>query len=752
MNLLPHKYVTGEQLLPTKKILQMWNKTKVTPLGECRLNLRNPRNQKKYSINFVVVDGEYTPLLGASAAQQMKIITVNTDVFQQVAKVDVTDSTSAVIGRYKDVFDDDSVGNLPGMCHLEVDSTICPVVMPTRRVPVSLKARLKAELKRLTDLEVVVPVEQPTDWVNALVVAPKKNGDMRICIDPRPLNQALKRERYQLPVLEDVLPDLAQARVFSTVDLRSGYWHVSLDTESSFLTTFSTPFGRYRWTRLPFGLSVSSEIFQRRLHQAIDHLQGLICIADDIMIYGVGADHDEAVRDHDRKLQALLARCQDVGINLNSRKMKICQYSVLFLGHLITKDGIMPDPGKIEAIKKMPKPHDIPGVQRLNGFVNYLAKFLPHLSDVMAPIRQLTHKHVEWNWAKAQDDAFNNIKTLVTSAPVLKFYDQSKALEIQCDASQRGLGAALLQDGQPLAFISRALTDTESRYAQIEKEMLAIVWSVEKFDQFAYGRKIYVQSDHKPLESIIKKPLSHAPRRLQGMLLRLQRYDVEIGYVRGEKMYLADTLSRAYVEQTEEVAVSDVELVNMAQYLPISSTRILEIRSASEEDPELSALKSIVLQGWPEERKNVPPTITVYFSFRDEISVQDGLLFRGDRVIIPKRLRGLMKEKIHASHMGVESCLRRARECIYWPNMSAELKEYIGSCSTCRSFETAPSKETLMSHDIPNRPWEKVGTDLFSIKEKNYLITVDYFSNFWEIDRLYDLRRPILLDMGALNL
>ena len=184
------------------------------------------------------------------------------------------------------------------------------------------------------------------------------------------------------------------------------------------------------------------------------------------------------------------------------------------MGHIFSDQGLKIDPDKVNAVLKMPRPEDVEGVQRLNGFVNYLAKFLPRLADHMKPIRRLTRQDTEFSWTEEQEDAYREVKRLVTTAPVLSYYDPKAELEIQCDASKKGLGAALLQNGKPIAYTSRALTDTEQRYAQIEKEMLAIVFALEKFNQYAYGRHVRIQSDHKPLESILKKALACAPRRL----------------------------------------------------------------------------------------------------------------------------------------------------------------------------------------------------------------------------------------------
>ena len=355
----------------------------------------------------------------------------------------------------------------------------------------------------------------------------------------------------------------------------------------------------------------------------------------------------------------------------------------------------------------------------------------------MEPIRQLTRKNVQCNWSNTQERAFEKMKTLVSEAPVLCFYDHAKDIAVQCDASQTGLVAPLLQEGQPLAFASSALTDTETRYAQIEKEMLAFVWSLEKFNQYTYGRKVNVVSDHKPLECILKKALANAPKRLQGMMMRLQKYDVDLMYVPGKNLHLADTLSRAYRPTTEGMH-NDFEHVHVVGHVPISESRLEAIRTATEADQVMTALEQIILQGWPEERSRLSPLVHPYFAMRDQLSVYDGIVFRGERVVVPVSQRSILKERIHSSHLGIDGCLRRAKECLFWPNMTGYIRDYISACDVCRTYETANQRETLMSHDIPDRPLAKIGTDLFSNNGKDYLVTVDYYINFWEVDYLAD--------------
>ena len=270
----------------------------------------------------------------------MKLITICDDTFipatppnlkvEPPRTVHTLSTAEHVISMCSDVFNR-PLGTLAGTVHLEVGTEIRPVVTPSRRIPASLRSKFKNELDRLQDLGVITPVSEPTFWVSSVAIATKKSGDIRICIDPRPLNTALKRERHQMVVLDEILPELAQAKVFSTVDLRSGYWYCPLDLESSMLTTFATPHGRYRWLRLPFGLCVSSEIIQKQVNQALDGLDGIVNIADDILVCGVGETKEDATKDHDAKLINLLDRCRDRGIALNPTKLKLRLEEVEFI-------------------------------------------------------------------------------------------------------------------------------------------------------------------------------------------------------------------------------------------------------------------------------------------------------------------------------------------------------------------------------------------------------------------------------------
>ena len=390
--------------------------------------------------------------------------TMGGEVFVNDSSVSAPLSRDQLIRDFRRVFGD-GVGQLAGECHMELIESAKPVQHAPRRVPVAIRERLKETLEDLERQEILAQVTTPTPWISSMVVLPKKDGKLRICLDPIDLNRALRRENYPLPTIEDVATRLYAAKVVSILDVRNGFWHVVLDEESSHLTTFNTPFGRYRWKRMPFGIRSAPEIFQRKMNELIEGLKGVEVIADDFVVVGYGASSEAAVKDHDRNLVAFLERCDTRGVRMNADKVKLRMTEVPFIGHVATDKGLCADPAKVRAIIEMPPPENVASVQRLLGMVQYLCKFLPHLSNISKPLRVLTLQDAEWSWEEPQRSAFERLKTAVASTPVLRYYNLQEEVTLQCDASQSGLGAALLQNGQPLAYASRALTPAETSYA-----------------------------------------------------------------------------------------------------------------------------------------------------------------------------------------------------------------------------------------------------------------------------------------------
>ncbi len=715
VNTICQRFVHKEQVQSTKVKLVMWNDTKVKPLGEAKIPILNVWTGEHHTAVFIVVPNNLNCLLGLKTMTDMHLITVNKDRFI----AGITSLTNQPLGDL-------------GLAGLQVDPTKKPRTLPCRKIPIALRGDVHAELDNLVERGVLIPVTEPTQWVSQMAVVRKSNGKLRICIDPQPLNEALMREHYKLPTVDDVLPMLHDAKVFSKLDVKEAFWHVRLDEESSKLTTMITPFGRFRWARLPFGLKVSSEIFQRKLMDALSGLDGVFTIADDIIIAGCGKTKSEAIKDNDVKLAKLYQRCKEQHIILNDAKKEIGKSEIQFHGHRFTDHGVKVDKSKVEAVLKMPHPTDIQGVKRLCGMVQYMAKFLPNLAADLEPIRALTRKDTEWNWSTACDIALETVKQKLSTTPVLAYFDSNKDIVLQVDSSKDGIGAVLLQGGRPVEYASRTLTTTERNWAQIEKELLAVVFGLERFDQYTYGTKVTVQNDHKPLASIIRKPLSQAPKRLQALMMRVHRYNMDFHFLKGSELVIADTLSRAYIDSPD----LRPRILAITFFPDISDARLQEVKEATSRDMALKTLQSLILDGWPNAKCQVPNDARPYYDIRDVLSCEDGVILKGEAVIIPKCLRRDIMKRLHSAHMGYNSMIRRARSLVFWPNMAKDIKQLVDTCEPCQELRPRNLRETLKPQDDGNGPWDKIASDIFEAKGRQYLATVDYYSNFIEVDQL----------------
>jgi len=360
-------------------------------------------------------------------------------------------------------------------------------------------------------------------------------------LDPKDLNAAIQREHHVTPTLEEILPKLTGATVFSIVDTKCGYWNVVLDKESSYLTTFNSPFGRYRFNRKPFGLKMSQDIFQTKIDQTFEGCEGVAGIADNIVVSGKTSE------EHDCNMHGMLKQCQDTGLKLNPDKCFVKQEKIRFYDVVCSQDGIQPDPNKISA------PTNRQELQTFLGLANYMGPFIPNLSTLTAPLRELLKESHQFDWSPAHQEAYNKVKDSISSEVTLTYFDPKNEITLHVDALLKGLGAALLQDNKPVAFASKALTDVEMRYANIERELLAVVYGCEKFYTILFGHSFTVNTDHKPLKSIHLKHLSAALPCLQRMLLRLQRYDLVIRYQPGKSIKIADALSRLSPEEKEAI-------------------------------------------------------------------------------------------------------------------------------------------------------------------------------------------------------
>ncbi|GFO29556.1 Zinc knuckle domain containing protein [Plakobranchus ocellatus] len=381
-----------------------------------------------------------------------------------------------------------------------------------------MRKKVEKELERLQDLDIIRKAEDPTPWISPIVIVPKGNYEIRICIDNRCANQAIQRERHVTPTLDDLINDLNGAMVFSKIDLKNGYHQLELDEESKYITTFSTHIGIFQYNRLHFGINSASEIFQ---HQVTNLIQGIQAknYSDDIIVYGKSetGNLQEARKNHDENLSNLLQRLKENNVTANAAKCSFHKTNLKFNGYIFSQDGISADPEKLQALKDVKPPQNAKEVRSFLGMANYIARFIPDFATISEPLRLLTHKNSTRKWGEAEKRSLNKIKISLTNK--VSYFNPKLQTELVVDASPVGLGCLLTQKDSDnkvrvIAYASRALTPVEQRYSQIEREALAIIWATEHFHLYLFGTDFCIITDHKPLETIFTRTKS-SPIKLE---------------------------------------------------------------------------------------------------------------------------------------------------------------------------------------------------------------------------------------------
>jgi len=686
------------------------------------------KRDKSTKEDIYVVEGLSTPLLSRSAAIALQLVVRLDDVS--------LDCKEAIKQEFPKLFS--GLGKMKCEYTIVLEPGARPFSITTpRRISLPLLPRIKEELNRMEQQGVISKVEEPTEWCAPMVVVPKRTGrGVRICTDLTELNKSVMRELHPLPSVESTLGQLAGAKVFSKLDANAGFWQIPLAKESSLLTTFITPFGRYCYNRLCFGISSAPEHFQKRMQQTLEGLEGVLCQMDDVLIWGA------TQAEHDERLRRALTRLQEAGVTLNDK----CEFSkskMKFLGQIIEASGVSADPDKVVAVRAMREPDNVSEVRSFLGMTNHLGKFLPHLATKTHPLRDLLKKSNMWTWGSQQQRAFDKIKQDLTTHPGLALYDPNAETLVSADASSYGLGAVLLQrredaEWRPVAYASRALSNTEQRYAQIEKEALASTWACERFAEFLIGKSFHIETDHKPLVPLLgSRHLDELPPRIQRLRMRLMRFSYTISHVPGKDIATADVLSRAPVNSTAEgLSEEEVNLYadSVIASMPATEKRLREIQKHQDNDDILRQLKQYCAEGWPD-KFTIGREFQLYLPFSGDLTVHDGLLLFGCRLVIPASLRADILKKLHEGHLGITKCRERAKQSVWWPGLNKELTKMIEKCDTC-SRERINFRETMMPTEFPTRAWSTVGADLFQIDNKQYLVVVDYYSRYFEVAKL----------------
>ena len=675
-------------------------------------------------------------LLSSDTAQQLKLI-------QFAFAACSTTSTPEICKQYPEVFT--GMGKMKDVkVKFHIDPEIKPVVQPHRRIPFHMRKRVEDEIERLEKLDIIEKVDGPTPWVSPIVAMPKpkKPEEIRICVDMRIPNQAIKRTRHIMPTLDDILMRLNGAKVFSKVDLNAGYHQLELDESSRNITAFSTHVGLRRYKRLNFGVTCAAELFQNHIAEAIASVPNALNTSDDILIYG------KSQEEHDEALKSVLQQLKDRHLTLNSSKCQFNKESIEFYGFVFGKDGMSPEAKKVEAVQKMSTPTTAKEVRSFLGLTNYVSRFIPQYANITKPLRDLTKKNIKWTWTNQEETAFQTLKTLLTKHTKMAYFNPKARTEIVVDASPFGLGAILTQqigaENHIIAYASRALTDVESRYSQIEREALAVVWACEHFHLYLLGQKFTVISDHKPLEGIYNRPSSQTNARIERWNIRLQSYDFILKYRPGESNP-ADFLSRhpvasAGTKTSHETKVAEEYVSFLVDHATPKAMTTEEISQATKLDPTLQAImRAIKTDQWhlPKDPAIDATSFLILKTVRDELSLceESDVILRGSKIVIPRSLQQKTVEIAHEGHQGVIKAKMLLREKIWFPHIDRMVEAKISSCLACAATTTEVSKEPLRMTSLPKSPWTEVSVDFGGpFPSGDYLLVVDDYSRYPEIE------------------
>lgn len=478
------------------------------------------------------------------------------------------ESLDRIINNFSDIFytEGDTLTFTNHTKHSIPTTSDIPINTKTYRFPHIHQQEVKSQVDKMLQQNIIRPSTSP--WSSPIWVVPKKldaSGQQkwRVVIDYRKLNEITIGDSYPLPNITDILDKLGHSVYFTTLDLASGFHQIELDPKDVPKTAFNTPYGHYEFLRMPFGLKNAPATFQRAMDSVLYGLQGERCFVylDDIVVFA------SSLQEHEQKLTEVFTRLKQHGLKVQPDKCEFMRKEVAYLGHIISDQGVKPNPEKVRVVKEFPVPKSCKDIKSFLGLAGYYRRFIPNFSKITKPLTSLLKKDVPFLWNEEQQNAFDKCKDILTTIPLLQYPDFSKDFVLTTDASIHAIGAILSQGeigkDLPIAYASRTLNKAESNYSTIERELLAIVWAVKHFRPYLFGRKFKIVTDHKPLTWLfsIKDPGS----RLVRWRLKLEEYDYEIVYKAGKINTNADALSRPPIMNSNIIDLTSNDSPNSIQ-------------------------------------------------------------------------------------------------------------------------------------------------------------------------------------------
>lgn len=646
-------------------------------------------------------------------------------------------------------------------CHLTVREGTVPV-QARRPRPVSeplLPATIK-ELQLQIDQKLLRRATEPTDWIHGMVVAMKKppTGEpsaappgVRICVDFRELNKCLARKEFPNATPHQAVRSIPKGmRYFTVIDAFKGYHQVALDEESSKLTTFASPLGLLQYTRLPMGIRDAGDDYGERIDPIFSSIPNTRRVMEDILAFS------ETYEEHKVLVRKLFEAAAEHQVSIGAKKLQFAQESVKYAGYEVSGEGFSPDPELTRAIREFPVPTSTTDVRSFNGLCQQVGNFSTEVSQCLDPLSPLLKKNCRFEWSPVYDAAFNKARELLSKVPHLDFYDVKAPTRLTVDASKlNGLGFVLQQQDQSgkwqlIQAGSRFLSSAEESYAMIELECLAAAWAMEKCYQFLEGlAKFTLATDHRPLIPILNDyPLDklHNTRLRRLRERMLLRFCFTAVWIAGKKNQMADALSRAPISRptrADELAEGYIETpvkAALIQSIAGSDSRLIDpiierVKKAAAEDPVMTELRETILNGFPNQKSNLPLILRPFWCVREQLAIDetDGVIVVGSRIVIPKALTSSILKDLVSMHQGATKLRQRARLSVYWPHMDVDIANAAKLCESCTEVLPSHPPEPLIQHAPASRPFEQIHTDLAEVQGRHFLILVDQFSGWPDV-------------------
>ena len=669
---------------------------------------------------------------------------------------------SHLLESYSDIFASSSLdlGHTTLIQHQIDTGDAQPIKQAPYRVSQAQRAEIDKHISNMLDQNIISVSTSP--WSSPVVLVKKKDGTTRFCIDYRKLNAVTRKDSYPLPRIDDALDALSGSKYFSTLDLQSGYHQVAMHPDSKDKTAFISHAGLYNFNVLSFGLTNAPPNFQRLMTRVLHGLDWKICLIyiDDIIIFSSNFE------DHLNRLGQVFDRLREANLKLKPSKCYFANSSVNFLGFVVSSEGILPDPNKIEAVKSFPVPKSVKEVRSFLGLCNYYRRFVEGFSKIASPLNRLTRKDVSFVWSPECEIAFQTLKNRLCSPPILAYPDFSQPFHLFTDASQSAIGYVLGQviDGKEcvIAFGGRELSSAETRYSTTEREALAVVDGIKRYEPYLSGRKFYVHTDHGSLTWLMR--VKDPTGRLARWALRLQQYDFEIIHRPGTANGNADALSRrSYSELKSDSGESQSEIslpvASMDHPCPPAQT----LYDLQRKDSDLHAIiEYLETSQLPEHDPKARALLLSIDSFYlDENGILCHLWTPGKRrakslcsqVVIPASLRHEILVACHddptAGHLGADKTYEKIRARYYWSGMYKDVEHWCRSCVDCAMKKAPRGKRKAPLLPIPvEGAFDRVAMDIlgpFPVTDdgNRYIIVFsDYYTRWPEAFALPSTEAP----------